>query len=228
MLPQSGHFASIAKLLERTDPCAANNAAGQPTVDSFGNAPGQGIMRAVTPQDVHTFWFGLDRKAWFEKDPALDEEIRRRFLALYEQGATGLLADWRQTPAACLALVILLDQFPRNMFRGSAKAFAADRLARDAACDILDNNWDKAMTPDERMFAYLPLEHSESLADQERCLALMKEIAVFPATADLPKWAEAHLVIIRRFGRFPHRNAALGRASTPEEEEFLKQPGSSF
>ncbi len=124
--------------------------------------------------------------------------------------------------------MILLDQFPRNMFRGSARAFAADSLARGTACVILDNGWDKAMTPDERMFAYLPLEHSETLADQERCLSLMKEIAVFPQSADLPKWAEAHLVIIRRFGRFPHRNAALGRASTPEELEFLKQPGSSF
>ncbi len=93
---------------------------------------------------------------------------------------------------------------------------------------IVDRGWDRGLTPDERMFAYLPFEHSESLADQERCLALMREISVFPETADMPKWAEAHLVIIRRFGRFPHRNAALGRASTPEELEFLNQPGSSF
>ena len=185
-------------------------------------------MQPVNPQDLREFWFGSDRKAWFEKNPAFDEEIRRRFLPLYEIGAAGQLADWQQTPAGCLALVILLDQFPRNMFRGSARAFAADPLARAAARVILDNGWDKAMTPDERMFAYLPFEHSESLADQERCLALMKEIAVFPETADLPKWAEAHLVIIHRFGRFPHRNAALGRQSTAEETEFLKQPGSSF
>jgi len=182
----------------------------------------------VGPRDVRSFWFGIDQKAWFEKNPAFDAEIRERFLSLYEQGAGGMLADWRQTAADCLALVILLDQFPRNMFRGSARAFAADPLARDATRVILDRDWDKAMTPNERMFAYLPLEHSESLADQERCLVLMKEIAVFPETADLPKWAEAHLVIIRRFGRFPHRNAALGRVSTPEEIEFLKQPGSSF
>lgn len=185
-------------------------------------------MQAVNPQDLREFWFGSDRKAWFEKNPAFDEEIRRRFLSLYELGAAGKLSDWRQAPADCLALVILLDQFPRNMFRGSAKAFAADPLARSAARVILDNGWDKAMTPDERMFAYLPFEHSEALADQERCLVLMKEIALFPETADRPKWAEAHLVIIRRFGRFPHRNVALGRASTPEEAEFLKQPGSSF
>jgi uncharacterized protein (DUF924 family) len=187
-----------------------------------------GIMQAVNPQHLREFWFGSDRKAWFEKNPAFDEEIRRRFFSLYELAAAERLEDWKKTPAGCLALVLLLDQCPRNMFRGSAKAFAADPLARCAARIILDNGWDKAMTPDERMFAYLPFEHSESLPDQERCLALMKEIAVFPATADLPKWAEAHLVIIRRFGRFPHRNAALGRESTPEEAEFLKQPGSSF
>jgi uncharacterized protein (DUF924 family) len=182
----------------------------------------------MVANDVLQFWFRRDRKAWFEKNPAFDEEIRARFLPLFERALNDELKIWRQAPASCLALVILLDQFPRNMFRGSAKAFAADPLARDAARAILDNRWDKAMTPDERMFAYLPFEHSESLADQERCLALMKEIAVFPETADLPKWAEAHLVIIRRFGRFPHRNAVLGRASTPEEAEFLKQPGSSF
>ena len=188
-------------------------------------------MRSVTTvasSEVLDFWFSQNRKAWFEKNPAFDEQIRSRFLTPFEQALKGKLDPWRRERAGCLALVILLDQFPRNMFRGSAKAFAGDQLARDAARIIVDNGWDKAMTPDERMFAYLPFEHSESLADQERCLALMKEIATSPDTADLPKWAEAHLVIIRRFGRFPHRNAALGRASTPEETEFLKQPGSSF
>jgi len=178
--------------------------------------------------EVLRFWFNRDRKDWFEKNPAFDEEIRARFLPLHELALKEELKSWRDEPVSCLALVILLDQFPRNMFRGSAKAFATDPLARSAAHVILDNGWDKVMTPDERMFAYLPLEHSESLTDQERCLTLMKEIAVFPETADLPKWAEAHLAIIRRFGRFPHRNAALGRASTPDEAEFLKQPGSSF
>jgi uncharacterized protein (DUF924 family) len=185
-------------------------------------------MRPVNPTEVLDFWFKRDRKQWFAKDPAFDEEIRARFLPLYERAASGVLASWRGEPASCLALVILLDQLPRNMFRDSARAFAADSLARDAARTLLEKSWDKSMTPDERMFAYLPFEHSESLADQERCLALMQEIAVYPQTADLPKWAQAHLVIIRRFGRFPHRNAVLGRTSTPEEIEFLKQPGSSF
>jgi uncharacterized protein (DUF924 family) len=178
--------------------------------------------------EVLDFWFSCDRKNWFAKNPAFDKEVRARFLPLYERAMREELQSWREAPASCLALVILFDQFPRNMFRGSAQSFAADPLARDAARVIVDGGWDKTMTPDERMFVYLPFEHSEYLADQERCLALMGEIAVFPETADLPKWAEAHVVIIRRFGRFPHRNAALGRPSTAEELEFLKQPGSSF
>jgi len=192
-------------------------------------APGLScIILAVAPSDVLDFWFKQDRKAWFEKNPAFDEQIRTRFLPLFERAIQQDLAAWQDEPASCLALVILLDQFPRNMFRGTARAFAGDPLARAAARVILDKGWDKVMSPDERSFAYLPFEHSESLADQELCLALMKEIAAFPETADLPKWADAHLNIIRRFGRFPHRNAALGRASTPEEIAFLKEPGSSF
>ena len=182
----------------------------------------------MTPDEVLDFWFKRDRKAWFEKNPAFDEEIRSRFLALYELAASAQLEDWKSKPKSCVALVILLDQSPRNMFRGTARAFASDPLALDAARVIVDQGWDKTLSPDERMFAYLPFEHSESLADQERCLALMKEIAALSQTADLPKWAEAHLAIIRRFGRFPHRNTALGRASTPEEVEFLKTPGSGF
>ena len=185
-------------------------------------------MESADARQVLSFWFGRERQAWFEKNPAFDEEIRSRFLPLYEKTCNGELRSWQQEAGSCLARVIVLDQFPRNMFRGSARAFAADPLARSAAVVILDSGWDKAMTPDERMFAYLPFEHSESLADQERCLALMEQISEFPETADLPKWAEAHLTIIRRFGRFPHRNAALGRASTTEEAEFLKQPGSAF
>ena len=185
-------------------------------------------MRYETPAEVLNFWFKRDRKAWFEKTPVFDDEIRSRFLPLYEMALGGRLGSWRNEPKSCVALVILLDQFPRNMFRGTARAFETDPAAREAARAILDQGWDKALSADERMFVYLPLEHSESLHDQERCLALMKEIAVFRETADLPKWAEAHLTIIRRFGRFPHRNAALGRASTPEEIEFLKTPGSSF
>lgn len=172
-------------------------------------------------KEVLKFWFERDRKAWFEKNPAFDEEIRQRFLPAYELGTTGKLGSWKQAPASCLALVVLLDQFPRNMFRGTARAFAADPLALEAARAILDHGWDKAMTPDEKVFAYLPFEHSEALQDQKLSLKL------FEGNPDF-EWARKHWEIIRRFGRFPHRNAALGRESTPEEIEFLKQPGSGF
>jgi uncharacterized protein (DUF924 family) len=171
--------------------------------------------------EVLKFWFERDRKAWFEKNPAFDAEIRQRFVPHYELGAAGKLASWKQAPASSLALVVLLDQFPRNMFRDSARAFSADPLARDAARTILDRGWDQAMTPDERMFAYLPFEHSEARQDQELSLKLFEGNPNF-------EWARKHWEIIRRFGRFPHRNAALGRESTREEIEFLSQPGSRF
>jgi len=175
----------------------------------------------VDADEVLRFWFGLDRKAWFEKNPSLDDGIRQRFLPGYELGAAGKLRAWKQAPASCLALVILLDQFPRNMFRGTARAFAADPIALEAARQILDRGWDEAMTPDERMFAYLPFEHSETLQDQELSLKLFEGNPNF-------EWARKHWEIVRRFGRFPHRNAALGRTSTNEEIEFLKLPGSGF
>ncbi|MEW6690764.1 MAG: DUF924 family protein [Pseudomonadota bacterium] len=171
--------------------------------------------------ELLSFWFGQDRKRWFEKNPAFDEEIRSRFLPLFEKGFSGELEGWKTDPRACLALVILFDQFPRNMFRGTARAFAGDERARACARTILERGWDKAMTPDERTFAYLPFEHSESLEDQELSMRL------FEGNPNL-EWARKHWEIIRRFGRFPHRNAALGRASTPEELEFLGQPGSGF
>jgi uncharacterized protein (DUF924 family) len=171
--------------------------------------------------EVLDFWFGRERKAWFAKDAQFDAEIRSRFLPLYEQAAAGGLAGWREEPRSCLALVIVLDQFARNMFRGTARAFAADALALEAARTIVDRGWDKALTPDERTFAYLPFEHSESLEDQERSLRLFEGSENF-------EWARKHYEVVRRFGRFPHRNATLGRESTPEEIEFLKQPGSGF
>ena len=175
----------------------------------------------MTAANVLDFWFGQERKRWFEKNPAFDEEIRARFLPLYEKALQGALEDWTGDARGCLALVILLDQFPRNMFRGTARAFAGDERARACARRILEQGWDKAMTPDERTFAYLPFEHSESIEDQELSLQL------FEGNPN-HEWARKHWQIIRRFGRFPHRNAALGRPSTPEEIEFLKEPGSGF
>jgi uncharacterized protein (DUF924 family) len=175
----------------------------------------------VQPIDVLSFWFGRDRKDWFAKDDAFDAEIRGRFLAIYEAAAAGRLASWKSDARSCLALVIVLDQFPRNMFRASARAFAADALAREAARTILERGWDRSYSDDERTFAYLPFEHSEDLADQELSMKL------FEGNPNA-EWARKHWEIIRRFGRFPHRSAALGRESTPEEIAFLKEHGSGF
>lgn len=186
---------------------------------------------------ILTFWFcehgdistyGRSHKKWFTKDDAFDADIRAHFLSLYEDAAAGKLVAWQQHAATCLALIVLLDQFPRNMFRGEARAFAADPLARAATHHALAQGFDQAMLPVERQFVYLPLEHSESLAEQEQCLALMKSLEMFEETKGLHVWAEKHRVIIARFGRFPHRNLALGRANTAEEAAFLQQPDSSF
>ncbi|HEU5272563.1 MAG TPA: DUF924 family protein, partial [Xanthobacteraceae bacterium] len=149
-----------------------------------------------------------------------DADIRTRFLATYEAAAAGRLA-WDETADGALALLIVLDQFPRNMFRGSARAFAADPLARTIASRAIERGFDQAAAPSERSFFYLPFEHSEALADQERCIALNRAAG----DADALKWAEQHADIIRRFGRFPHRNKALGRATTPEEQAFLDGGG---
>jgi uncharacterized protein (DUF924 family) len=173
--------------------------------------------------DTLRFWFDEHPKDWFVKNPAFDAEIRKRFLALHERAAAGRLEHWAQDPRGCLALVILLDQFPRNMFRGEARAFATDAQARMAARAILERAWDKAMTKSEQLFAYLPFEHSEALADQELACELMKNF-----DEKQRQYAERHRDIIRRFGRFPHRNDLLGRENTAAEIEFLRLPGSRF
>jgi uncharacterized protein (DUF924 family) len=172
---------------------------------------------------VLAFWREAGSDKWFKKDAAFDDDIRRRFLETYEAAAAGQLADWEATPEGALALVVALDQFPRNMFRGSARTFAADPLARTVADRALWRGFDRSVAPELRTFFYLPFEHSESLADQERCVALCRA----SGDADALKWAELHADIIRRFGRFPHRNAALGRATTAEEQAFLDGGGFS-
>jgi uncharacterized protein (DUF924 family) len=174
-------------------------------------------------EDVLRFWFEMHREDWFVKRAAFDDEIRARFQSLHESAAAGLLDAWRESPRSCLALVIVLDQFPRNLYRDSARAFATDPQAREAARVILARGWDRPMSESERLFAYLPFEHSESLEDQERSCALMKDF-----DPKLRDYAERHRDIIRRFGRFPHRNGLLGRESTAAELEFLKMPGSRF
>jgi uncharacterized protein (DUF924 family) len=182
--------------------------------------------------DVLEFWFGGSdgygkrHKRWFEKNPAFDAEVTERFLSLYEELArdTRWLGDARH----CLARILVLDQFPRQMFRGTPRAFASDPLALQAARHALEQSYDTGRLPVERLFFYLPFEHSESLTDQELACELMAPLAKFPETDDVLRYAIAHRDVIRRFGRFPHRNTILGRASTPEELEFLKTPGSSF
>ncbi len=174
----------------------------------------------VSPQAVLAFWRAAGPDKWYDKDDAFDAEIRARFLSAYESAADGRLA-WDDTPEGALALVIVLDQFPRNMFRDSARAFAADPLARKIAARAIERGFDRRFAVPERGFFYLPFEHSEELADQERCVALNRA----SHDADAIKWAELHADIIRRFGRFPHRNKVLGRVTTPEEQAFLDGGG---
>jgi uncharacterized protein (DUF924 family) len=185
-----------------------------------------------TVRDVLQFWFGNlpgeRRKAWFVKDPAFDTEIRMRFLGLHDAAARGELAGWKDTAESALALIVLTDQFPRNMFRGEGRAFATDPLALATAGHVIASGWDVRMLPVEKMFVYLPYEHSEVLTDQEKSLQLFEPLGAFEETKDTPDYARRHWEIVKRFGRFPHRNAALGRPGTPEEIEFLKQPGSGF
>lgn len=186
--------------------------------------------------DVLAFWFGAPespalgrgRKEWFEKNPAFDAEISARFLDTHEAAAAGRLTMWESTPLASLALIVVLDQFSRNLFRGAAQAFAADGIALEVARRAIDNGFDSLLRPVERTFLYLPFEHSEDIAAQRRSLRLFAALAEAPGTAGSYDYALRHHDIIARFGRFPHRNAILGRASTAQELDFLKQPGSSF
>lgn len=184
------------------------------------------------PAEVLGFWFGVTpgaaRPEWFRKDAPFDAAIRERFGAVHEAAARRELDAWRAAPESMLALVVVLDQFSRNLHRGDARAFSQDAYALACANEALARGDDKVLLPVQRQFLYLPLEHSEDLADQERCIGLMRALEEFEQTRGLTEWAVKHRDIVARFGRFPHRNAALGRASTPEEIEFLKQPGSRF
>ena len=184
------------------------------------------------PNDVLAFWFGEGadygkrHKRWFEKNAGFDAELARRFSALHARLSAN--REWLDPAHACLARILVLDQFPRNMFRGTPRAFVSDAAALEAARHAVASGYDAELLPVERLFVYLPFEHSERLEDQERACELCAPLASFPETDDTLRYAIAHRDIIRRFGRFPHRNAILGRASTPAELEFLRQPGSSF
>lgn len=197
------------------------------------------IRRSATLA-VLDFWFGptgdpghaAPRKAWFTKDDAFDAEIARRFGPLIEQALAGDLDDWITRPIAplhALALVIVLDQFTRNVFRGTARAFAGDARALQTARAMVASGADRALNGVQRSFVYLPFEHAEDRSHQRTAMQLFEQLAQDePARADLVGWARQHHDVVARFGRFPHRNAALGRASTDEEAAFLLQPGSGF
>lgn len=177
------------------------------------------------PEDVLHFWFNeLQPAQWWRKDPALDAQITDRFRALFDVAEKGALDHWQQTPEGSLALVILLDQFPRNMFRDTPRAFASDANALTIARSALQKGLDASLPEAQRHFLYMPFMHSESLADHDQAMTL------FSALGDESslKAERQHRDIIARFGRYPHRNAILGRESTPAEQAFLEQPGSSF
>lgn len=182
------------------------------------------------------FWFGEPgsaergraREAWFRKDAAFDDMIRAQFGAVVDEAAAGGLADWATSDAGALALLVVCDQFPRNVFRGEARAFALDPRALAMARALVAARRDCALAPLERVFVYLPFEHSESLADQHEAVRLFTTLRDDPHAGSYLEWAVKHFEVVQRFGRFPHRNETLGRASTPEEIAFLAQPGSRF
>jgi uncharacterized protein (DUF924 family) len=185
-------------------------------------------------QEVLDFWFGREgepgygefREAWFTKDPEFDRLVRDRFEALYEAAAAGDLDDWKEEARSCLALVIVLDQFPRNMFRGDPRSYATDRKAQETAEYAVDHALDRELPEFQRTFLYMPFMHSEDLVHQRRSVELFRRLG--GNETDSSYYAARHMEIIERFGRFPHRNEILGRQTTPEEAEFLTQPGSSF
>lgn len=196
-----------------------------------------------TPQSLHEYWFGgvaddeagqRQSRLWWGKDGAVDAELTERFGSLVTAARSGRLEAWNSNAQGRLALILLTDQLPRNIFRGTPEAFASDPLARQLCLAGLERGDDKALKPIERVFFYLPLEHSESMPDQDHAVRLFT--ALFQAVPQpvmeqyrgFLTFALRHRHVIERFGRFPHRNAILGRQSSPEEEAFLTEPGSSF
>ena len=174
--------------------------------------------RVATPDEVIAFWREAGPDRWFAKDTAFDQACRDRFTLTYEAAARGDLAEWELTPEGALAVVLLLDQFPRNMFRGTRRAYATDHVALMTADRAIERGYDQRVDPAFRRFFYLPFMHSESVRHQERSVALNEGLG----DPDSITWARHHHAIVARFGRFPHRNEILGRETTPEEAQFLK------
>ena len=178
-------------------------------------------MEIATSQEIVSFWQNAGEESWFKSDPAFDAAVRERFLETYHAGAAGQLNDWEQSAQGALALTILLDQFPRNMFRGTPDAFATDKLALDIVKRAIGTGYDKNVAAELHTFFYMPFMHSEELAEQERCVALMEQ----GGKQENIKYAEIHRDAIKRYGRFPHRNEILGRTSTPDEIAYLEGGG---
>lgn len=175
----------------------------------------------MTPAGILAFWREAGRERWYKHSDAFDAEVRRRFLPLWRQAAAGELASWEDSDDGALALVIVLDQFPRNIFRGTPEAFTSDALARDVARRAIERGTDRRIDPLLLEFLYMPFMHSEHLPDQLRCVALFENTD----NAENLKYAREHADIIQRFGRFPHRNRLLGRDTTEEERAFLNGGG---
>ncbi len=190
----------------------------------------------MTWSDVYEFWFGspgseghgMARDFWFGGGPEIDAEIVRRFAKTYEEAISGRLESWFAEPRGAVSLIIVLDQFPRNMFRGSARSFASDHLALANAKKLADSPACETLITVEKMFAYMPFEHSENIEDQNRSVALFNAIDPHEDKGELIQFAVEHRDIIERFGRFPHRNSILGRDSTPEEEAWLQESDQRF
>lgn len=193
-------------------------------------------MIPTEAREILEFWFGpvsdpefgQPKPAWFVKRPAFDQKIRDRFLSLHQRAIAGDLDSWQHEPESCLALLIILDQFSRNLFRNSPQAFRADPQALAIAKQAIQQKFDQSLHPIQRWFIYLPLEHSENWRDQQQSLDLWESLRFHDPSARSIQYAVQHADVIQRFGRFPHRNSILNRPSTEAELTFLQQPGSSF
>ena len=197
------------------------------------------VVDTARAEALLNFWFGdfsvpdseygQQRKIWFKKDPVFDSTVRHHFQTDYERAKFGHLDSWMQFPRSGLALILLLDQVPRNIYRGLPESFTTDPKALAVARFGLHHGWDESLIPVERLFLYLPFEHSESLEDQEISVGLFQNLVQdHPELATTLDYAKRHREVVQRFGRFPHRNEILNRPTTPTEAEFLKQPGSRF
>ncbi len=175
----------------------------------------------ISPADILTFWRNAGYERWYTKDDAFDQELRDRFMSVWEAARDGKLSAWQDTDEGVLALLIALDQFPRNMFRNDARAFSTDGMALEIAKGAIAQGLDRRIDKTLVAFLYMPFMHSEALPDQEQCVVLFRQ----HDDPDNLKFAEIHADIIRRFGRFPHRNGVLERNTTPEETAFLKDGG---